>query len=148
MTEFFDFLKHLETSLPTTTSKESPPFERAVTNRGFKTVILVCLLLSIVIQILVASRFYDKFRMLESHFSPYPVIKPVEVALEVAIPQLVEINRHIDRLTQQLDRRLETQGAFLASQGNSKAEIPPSPVRKEAKPRQSNQAVVVEKLKN
>jgi hypothetical protein len=148
MTEFFDFLKNLETSSPPAISKDSPLVNKAVKDKGFKAAVLACLFLSIVIQILVATRLYDKFRMLDNHFSPYPVVKPVAVDLEVAIPELIETDRNIDRLTQRLDKRLETRRGQSVSGGDIKAEIPSKPVRKKAKPRKSNQVVVVEEVKN
>jgi hypothetical protein len=148
MTDFFEFLKDLETSSPMAGPTEGRLFDRALRDRGFKAVILACLFLSILIQMLVAGWFYAKLRILENRFSTYPVIKPVKVDGHVLIPELVEIDQSIDRLTQQWHKTLEIQHALSFSEENIQAQLPSTPARERAKPRRANQVVVVEEVTN
>jgi len=148
MMEIFEILRHPETSSSTSTSRGSPILETAVRDRIFKTVILAFLLLSIMIQILVSASFHDKLKILENRLSLYPLTKPVEIDLAVALPELVEVDRKIHMLIQLLDKGPKTQRAFSAPEGNTGAEILSTPVQKKAEPRRSSQVEVVEKVKN
>jgi len=148
MAEFFEFLKHLETPLSTTPSRQSPTFGTTIRDKIFKIVILVLLLFSIMIQVLVSAWFCDKLETLENRLSLHPVSKPVEVDVKVTLPELVEVDRKIDGFVQELDKERRTQQAILVPEGKTKIEIPSAPVRAEAKPRRSNRVEVVEKIKN
>ena len=123
-------------------------FDTAVRDRIFKTVILVFLFFSIVIQILISTWFYDKLRTLENQLSLYPVNKPVEVDLKVTIPELAEIDRKIDGLTQRLDVELETQQALAAPKRPAKSKPKSQAVSKKNKTRKANKVDIVEKVTN
>jgi hypothetical protein len=123
-------------------------FDTAVRDRIFKTVILVFLFFSIVIQILISTWFYDKLRTLENQLSLYPVNKPVEVDLKVTIPELAEIDRKIDGLTQRLDTELKTQEALAAPKQRAKSEPKSQPASKKNKTRKANKVDIVEKVTN
>ncbi len=123
-------------------------FETTVRDRIFKTVILTFLGVSIVIQLLVSAWFYDKLKMLENRLSLYPVNKPVEVDLRVTVPELVEIDRKIDGLTQRLGQDLKAQEAVSAPKQSTDAAVASQPAKKTAKPRKANRVDVVEKVGN
>jgi hypothetical protein len=123
-------------------------FETTVRDRIFKTVILTFLGVSIVIQLLVSAWFYDKLKMLENRLSLYPVNKPVEVDLRVTVPELVEIDRKIDGLTQRLGQDLKAQEAVSAPKQSTDAAVASKPAKKTAKPRKANRVDVVEKVAN
>jgi len=114
----------------------------------FKATILVFLMLSILMQILVSAWFFDKLTGLENRLSLYPVDKPVDVDLRVTIPELVEIDRKIEGLAQQVNQALvkgqvsQTTQQKTSTKGTSKA------VTKKSKPRPSTQVDVVEKIGN
>ena len=123
-------------------------FETTVRDRIFKTVILTFLGVSIVIQLLVSAWFYDKLKMLENRLSLYPVNKPVEVDLRVTVPELVEIDRKIDGLTQRLGQDLKAQEAASAPKQSTDAAVASKPAKEPAKPRKANRVDVVEKVGN
>lgn len=123
-------------------------FDTAVRDRIFKTVILAFLAFSIVTQLLISAWFYDKLKTLENRLSLYPVNKPVEVDLKVTIPELVEIERKIDGLTQRLGENLKAQHAASVPKRNDDAKVASKPSTKAAKTRRSNQVDVVEKVGN
>lgn len=123
----------------------------AIRDRIFKTVILAFLIFSILIQILVSAWFYDKLKMLENRLSLHPVNKPVEVDLRVTIPELVEIDRKIDRLTQRVGNVLRTPREAAVLQRSTKSESPSKSVKKKPKLRESTKSTqvdVVEKIGN
>ena len=123
-------------------------FDTAVRDRIFKAVILAFLVFSIVIQLLISAWFYDKLKTLENRLSLYPVNKPVELDLKVTIPELVEIDRKIDGLTQRLGKDLKAQRAVSDPKRNTDAKVASKPAKKVAKTRRSNQVDVVEKVGN
>lgn len=123
--------------------------DTAVIDRVFKTVILVFLIFSILIQIVFSVWFYDKFKMLESRLTLYPVNKPAEVYPRETIPELAEINRKIDRLSKELSELFKAPQAFAVPQRNTEATHSSKSVRKKAKPKKSTastQVDVVEKI--
>jgi len=117
-------------------------------DRILKIVILAFLILSVLTQILVSAWFYDKLKVLESHLSVYPVNKPVDVDLRITIPELVEIDRKIDRLTQLLGRVPATPRKPAVASESTKTDRLSRSVRKKASPRGSTQVDVVEKIGN
>jgi hypothetical protein len=123
-------------------------FETTGRDRGFKTVILVCLAFSIMLQILVSSWFYDKLKTLENHLSQYPVNKPVEVDLNVTVPELVEIDKKIDKLNQYLTKGVTPRKTSSVTKTSAESEIPAKPPTEEPKPRRSHQVDVIEKIAN
>jgi hypothetical protein len=119
-----------------------------VGDRLFKAVILTFLFLSVLIQIMVSIWFYEKLSNMENRLSLYPVNKPVEVDLKVKIPELVEIDDKIDRLTQRLGKELDSPKAHDRSKKVTKGEALPKRSKKKSKPRGSTQVDVVEKIGN
>ncbi len=120
-----------------------------VRDKVFKTVILALLTFSTLIQVSFSAWFYDKLKTLESHLSTYPVNKPVTVDLGAEIPELVETNRKIDRLTEQLDTALNTPQAFQGPERNTPLGTSSKPARKKANSRQSTgyaQVEVIERI--
>jgi len=113
---------------------------------AFKTVILALLIFSILIQIMVSVWFYEKLKNLENRLALYPLNKPVEVDLRVTIPELVEIDGKIDRLTQRLGKVLTSPRGRTVHErevltgGSSKSND------KKAKSRGSTQVDVVEQI--
>lgn len=125
--------------------------DTAIIDRVFKTVILVFLIFSILIQIVFSVWFYDKFKMLESRLTLYPVNKPVEVDPSKTIPELAEINRKIDRLSKGLDRVFKDPQAFAVPQRDTEAVRSSKSAGKKAKPQKptvSTRVDVVEKIGN
>ena len=120
----------------------------AVKDRVFKTTILVFLILSILIQILVSAWFYDKLEGLDNRLSLYPVDKPVDVDLKVTVPELVEIDRKIERLAEQLNQTLATERQPGATQRDTESKGSREVVKKKAKPRMSTQVDIIEKIGN
>jgi hypothetical protein len=148
MAEFFEFLDDLETPVPVTRSGDYPQFDTTVGDRAFKTVIMLCILVSIVIQLVVATRFYEGFDRLGDCLPPYPVTRPLEVDLEFAIPELLEFDRNMDRMTQRLDQRLEARRALSKAEGESQPEMLSTRAQRKTKPRKTYQVVVVEEVNN
>jgi hypothetical protein len=114
----------------------------------FKATILAFLMLSILMQILVSAWFFDKLTGLENRLSLYPVDKPVDVDLRVTIPELVEIDRKIERLAQLLSQALTNGGETLTAQQKTSTKGSSKAVTKKATPRASTQVDVVEKIGN
>ena len=119
-----------------------------VRDRFFKTVILTILVFSIVVQFLVSAWFYDKLKMLDNRLSQYPMNKPVEVDLKVTIPELVEINQKIDRLSQRLDKGMEPQQTAEIAKPETESKTASKPVKKAAKSNRSHRVDVVEEVRN
>jgi hypothetical protein len=128
--------------------QENPMNGTAVKDRVFKTTILAFLILSILIQILVSFWFHDKLEGLENRLSLYPVDKPVDVDLKVTVPELVEIDRKIERLAERLNQTLATEQQSAQTQRDTESKGSRQVVKKKAKPRTSTQVDVVEKIEN
>ncbi|NIQ38247.1 MAG: hypothetical protein GTN81_06630 [Proteobacteria bacterium] len=114
----------------------------------FKLTILAILILSIVIQIAVSVWFYEKLKNMEDRLSLYPVNKPVEVDLRVTVPELVEIDRKIDKLHQRLGVPVTSRRTPTVDKQRSAEENSTKSKKKKLKPRQSTQVDVVEKIDN
>ena len=114
----------------------------------FKATILVFLMLSILMQILVSAWFFDKLTGLENRLSLYPVDKPVDVELRVTIPELVEIDRKIEGLAQQVNQALVKARVSRTTQQKTSTKGTSKAVTKKSKPRPSTQVDVVEKIGN
>jgi hypothetical protein len=122
-------------------------YETERPDRLFKTVLLVLVMLSVVVQILVSAWFYDKLRMLDEHLSLYPVNKPVEVGLKVTIPELVEIDRKIDALNRRLDGAEKVRPVPRESVETPEKRTPPEPAEQVPEAPQSKHVDVIEKIK-
>jgi hypothetical protein len=114
----------------------------------FKLAILAILILSIVIQIAVSVWFHEKLKNMENRLSLYPVNKPVEVDLRVTIPELVEIDRKIDKLHQRLGTPLTSRRTPAVNKRRIAAENSTKSKKKKLKARQSTQVDVVERIDN
>jgi hypothetical protein len=114
----------------------------------FKLAILAILILSIVIQIAVSVWFHEKLKNMENRLSLYPVNKPVEVDLRVTIPELVEIDRKIDKLHQRLGTPLTSRHTPAVNKRRIAAENSTKSKKKKLKARQSTQVDVVERIDN
>ncbi len=148
MLEIFDILRHSENSSLTSTSGENPILDSVPGDRIFKTITLVFLIFSMMIQILIFSWFHNKLKIVENRLSLYSIDKPEKVDLTVILPELVKTDRKIDLLTRQLDKALKSQRVFLVPEENTKTEFLPIPIRKEAESRRSIQVEVIEEVKN
>jgi len=114
----------------------------------FKATILAFLMVSILMQILVSAWFFDKLTGLENRLSLYPVDKPVDVDLRVTIPELVEIDRKIEILAQQVNQALVKTGVSRTTEQKTSTKGASKAVTKKSKPRASTQVDVVEKIGN
>ncbi len=114
----------------------------------FKIIILAVLIFSILIQIVVSGWIYEKIKTLENRLSLYPVNKPVEVDLRVTIPELVEIDGKIDKLTERLGMVLTSHQSHTVQQERTKAARSTNPDKKKARTGGSTRVDVVEKIKN
>jgi hypothetical protein len=127
---------------------ESPMYGTPATDRIFKIVILVLLILSVLTQILVSVWFYDKLKTLESRLSLYPVNKPVDVDLRVTIPELVEIDRKLDSLTQRIDEMSGPADEGAAPQPQTEPGLSSGAVSQKAPRRESTQVDVIKPIQN
>lgn len=122
-----------------------------VRDRVFKSVILALLIFSILIQIMVSVWAYEKFKIIETRLSTYPVSKPVAVDVRGTIPQLEEIDRKIDKLAQGLNKALRAPQGSAVPKRSVEAGCSSTPVTKKTKPRKpakSTQVEVIEKIGN
>jgi hypothetical protein len=137
MLEVFEILKHPEIS-PETESHD----------KTFRTLVLALLSVSITIQILVSAWFHGKFKMLENHLPPHPIIQSEKLDLSVTLPELVAVDRKIDSLAQRLERGLMYQRALRVPEENTEEKTLSAPARKETELRRSNRVMIVEEINN